>query len=47
MPLPAYRAMTEHLALEQEIGGYEAADEVSEPPMLMDTLPDPMVPVGP
>lgn len=25
MPLPAYRAMTEHLALEQEIGGYEAA----------------------
>lgn len=25
MPLPAYRAMTDHLALEQEIGGYEAA----------------------
>lgn len=26
MPLPAYRAMTDHLALEQRIGGYEAAD---------------------
>ncbi|HNB26770.1 MAG TPA: aminotransferase class V-fold PLP-dependent enzyme [Alphaproteobacteria bacterium] len=25
MPLPAYRAMTDHLALEQRIGGYEAA----------------------
>ncbi len=27
MPTPAYRAMTDHLALEQRIGGYEAAAE--------------------
>lgn len=31
MPLPVYKAMTDYLALEQSIGGYEAAAQSSEP----------------